>query len=109
VIFNDPGMSTQLKGLYSRQEWVEGRTTAVLIATIRDYMGDVHVSIGGSVPKVPEILWRGKLDTCRTGVSGWRAAGPEQLLRSCSPYKGRRAQEMVGSECWWHQVSRGSC
>ncbi|KAL6761343.1 component of the exocyst complex [Haematococcus lacustris] len=42
VMFNDPGMSGQLIALYSRPEWLSGKTTTTLIATIKDYMADVQ-------------------------------------------------------------------
>lgn len=48
-MFNDPGMSGQLKALYSTPDWHSGKTIATLVATIKDYMGDVQVGHGYSV------------------------------------------------------------
>ncbi|KAG2492926.1 hypothetical protein HYH03_008836 [Edaphochlamys debaryana] len=41
IVFNDPGMSNQLKVLYSSgAEYTGGRATNVLIATLKDYFSD---------------------------------------------------------------------
>lgn len=45
LVFNDPGMSGLLKALFSSAEWLEGRTTTTLIATLQDYMNDLEVCV----------------------------------------------------------------
>ncbi|GAX84704.1 hypothetical protein CEUSTIGMA_g12126.t1 [Chlamydomonas eustigma] len=50
-IFNDPGTSTQLKALFSSAEWLSGKTTATLIATVKDYMTDVQSGVENTFVK----------------------------------------------------------
>ncbi len=42
----DPGTGTQLKALFTSDEWLSGKTTATLLATVKDYMSDVQVHDG---------------------------------------------------------------
>jgi hypothetical protein len=42
-IYNDPGTSAQLKALFSTQDWLSGKTMGTLLATVKDYMGDILV------------------------------------------------------------------
>ena len=44
-IFNDAGMSSLLKSLFNTPEWSSGKITATIIATVKDYMGDVSSMI----------------------------------------------------------------
>ena len=47
---SDPGTSTQLKALFT-PDWLTGRTTATLLATVKDYMDDVQSSVEASFVK----------------------------------------------------------
>ncbi|GLC43723.1 hypothetical protein PLESTM_001508500 [Pleodorina starrii] len=53
IMFNDPGLSNQVKGLYGSgsTEYLNGRTTATLIATLRDYFTDLKVWVAPSFLK----------------------------------------------------------
>jgi hypothetical protein len=46
----DPGTSTQLKALFT-PDWLAGKTTATLLATVKDYMDDVQKSVEASFVK----------------------------------------------------------
>eukprot|EP00198_Chlamydomonas_reinhardtii_P014261 XP_001703598.1 component of the exocyst complex [Chlamydomonas reinhardtii] len=54
VMFNDPGMSGQLKGLYGTgpgDTYLSGRVTSTLIATLRDYFSDIKTWVTPSFVK----------------------------------------------------------
>ena len=64
VIFNDGGMSSQLKALYSSQDWYSGKTSATLLATLKDYMNDVQVCGGRGWEKVEVSVFLLKNNLC---------------------------------------------
>jgi len=51
TMFNDPGMSTHIKALYSPGDWLAGKTTATILATVADYMADVQKFVEASFVK----------------------------------------------------------
>mmetsp|Transcript_30706 Transcript_30706/g.68015 ORF Transcript_30706/g.68015 Transcript_30706/m.68015 type:complete len:793 (+) Transcript_30706:137-2515(+) len=51
VIFNDDGMATHLKNLYSTPDWLSGRTMATIVETLKDFMRDVHVYVDATFTK----------------------------------------------------------
>lgn len=53
TMYNDPGMSTQLKAMYAtgNAEYLAGRTTATLVATLKDYFNDFKVWVTPSFVK----------------------------------------------------------
>ncbi|GFH31490.1 uncharacterized protein HaLaN_30550 [Haematococcus lacustris] len=72
VMFNDPGMSGQLIALYSRPEWLSGKTTTTLIATIKDYMADVQEQLDeeyrDKLDQVDDVC-RGFLDVAKVAMA----------------------------------------
>ncbi|EFJ41029.1 hypothetical protein VOLCADRAFT_119802, partial [Volvox carteri f. nagariensis] len=77
IMFNDPGLSSQVKRLYGNGnvDYLNGRTTATLIATLRDYFSDFKVWV--APPYLRRLAEAALEELVRRAVNMFTVAPPQ--------------------------------
>ncbi|GFR49228.1 hypothetical protein Agub_g11227 [Astrephomene gubernaculifera] len=96
LLLNDPGMSTQIKGMYgtANTEYLSGRVTATLLATLRDYFSDLRSWV--APPFLKRVAEAALEELVRRAVNMFAVAPPQESSESLLKRMSADESELAG-------------